>query len=245
MLKDITVPHWVKELSKYSTLASLDANAKEQLKLDLKKFHTDTPKVSVILPAYNEEENIVRTLASFAKMNLKYPTELLVINNNSTDRTQEILDELGVKSFLQPLQGATFARQMGLDNAKGEIFVNGDGDSIYPPQWVNEYADQLLNDSSLTCVYGTYSFLPVYHSRFYLWLYELFAFGVIKMRRNIKQEYLNVLGFNFAFRTQDGKKVGGFNITRKFWQDGWMAMMLMEHGKLKQITGFNAHVWTS
>lgn len=93
----------------------------------IKKF----PKVSVLIPAHNEENNIKNTVNSV--LNLKYPRkklEVIVIDNGSNDRTSKI-----VKSFrkvkLIKLRKASkaYALNKGLEKAKGEIVGILDADS--------------------------------------------------------------------------------------------------------------------
>jgi glycosyltransferase involved in cell wall biosynthesis len=210
----------------------------------LKKYRVDDPEATIAIPVYNEEKSITKTLASFARMQPKYRTELVVVNNNSKDRTKEILASLGVKTIDETRQSISFARQAGLDNAKGKYFLNADGDSIYPDGWIDTYVDALKN-KEVVCVCGTYSFIPGKNSsRFVLAIYEIVTRILFLLRRK-KMDFFNVLGFNFAFRREDGLKVGGFNTTRQRWSDCWMAMALAQFGKIERITDKHVRVWTS
>ena len=73
----------------------------QDLKQKLVRFSSMNPLVSIVIPAWNEEEGILHTLISLAQTNTKYDVELLVINNNSTDGTASLLDFLGVKNILE------------------------------------------------------------------------------------------------------------------------------------------------
>ncbi|HXH19153.1 MAG TPA: glycosyltransferase, partial [Chitinophagales bacterium] len=228
----------------YSDFDRIHPAAREFLREQLKKYQADNPEVTIAIPAYNEEKNIAKTLASFARMNPKYRTELLVINNNSKDRTKEIINSLGVKVIDEPRQSISFARQAGLENAKGKYFLNADADSVYPDGWIDAYVEALSNPQ-VTCVYGTYSFIPSKDSsRFVLATYEAITRLMFLLRRK-KMDFFNVLGFNFAFRRDDGLRAGGFNTTRQRWSDGWMAMTLQQLGRIERITDERARVWTS
>lgn len=239
------IPAWLQKLEDdFSDYENIKPDALESLKEQLKKLRPENPEVTIAIPAYNEEKNIVKTLASFARMNPKYKTELIVINNNSKDRTKEILTLLGVKTIDEPKQSISFARQAGLENAKGKYFLNADADSIYPDGWIDAYVEA-LNNPEVVCVYGTYSFIPGKNSsRFVLAMYEMVTRILFLLRRK-KMDYFNVLGFNFAFRRDDGLKVGGFNTTRQRWSDGWMAMTLQQFGKIERNTKNSVKVWTS
>jgi len=62
--------------------------------------------------------------------------------------------------------------------------------------------------------------------------------------RRKRRGYLNVMGFNSGFRREDALKIGGYNLKRTVWEDGWMAMQLKELGKIQFIKNKNARVWT-
>jgi glycosyltransferase involved in cell wall biosynthesis len=244
MLSKFSTPDWVAFHNfPYENYGSVDKKTMERIRTGLSQFNIKDPEVSIIIPAYNEEKNILHTLSSLSAIRTSYKAELIVVNNNSNDKTQQLLDACGVRSVSEARQGISFARQTGLEHAKGKYILNADSDSIYPSGWVDVYVEA-LKDPSCSCIYGSYSFIPEYFSRFTLANYEIISEFIIGLRR-FHKEFLNVLGFNFAFRKEEAMKVGGFNITRQKWQDGWMAMMLMEEGKLKFIASAHARVWTS
>jgi glycosyltransferase involved in cell wall biosynthesis len=244
MLSKFSTPDWVVFHNfPYENYDSADKKTMERIRTGLSQFLVEDPEVSIIIPAYNEEKNILHTLSSLSAIKTSYKTELIVVNNNSNDKTQQLLDACGVRSVFEPRQGISFTRQTGLERAKGKYILNADSDSIYPSGWVDIYVNALKN-ASYYCVYGSYSFIPEYSSRFTLANYEFITEFILYLRR-FHKEFLNVLGFNFAFRKEDALRIGGFNIQRQKWQDGWMAMMLMKEGKLKFIASSDARVWTS
>jgi len=221
----------------------------DKIKEKLKRFHHDDPEVSIVIPAYNEEKNILKTLSSISELRTSYRTELIVANNNSTDRTQELLDRCGVRSVFVKDQGISYARQGGLEAAKAPIIANADADSIYPPEWLDTIVEP-LHDPSISCSYGTYSFIPGEgNNRFTLGIYETAANAFFAVKRK-QRECVNVMGFNFAYRKADALEVGGFyhQLNRKVTQrseDGWMAMCLTQKGKLYLVESPLARVWTS
>lgn len=240
----LSVPAWVKEILSTYESGKVAPQAVETLKNGLAKYRCDNPEVSIVIPAYNEEKDVMRMLASFARMKTDYKTELIVVNNNSKDRTKEILVSLGVNVIDELRQGISYTRQTGLEQAKGTYLLNADGDSLYPDGWINCYVEALKNEK-VTCVYGTYSFFPSANiSRFELALYEAAARLPLVLRKK-KMNFFNVYGFNFAFRREDGIRVGGFNTQRQRWSDGWMAMMLSQTGNVVNTSDVRARVWTS
>lgn len=224
------------------------------LRQKLGQFRVTDPQVSIIVPAYNEEGTIVRLLRSLGDLKTRYRTELIVVNNNSTDRTQELLDYYGVRSVFVRTQGVAYARQAGLETARGMYIANADADSLYPPTWLDTLIAP-LHDAGVSCTYGTYSFIPgPATSPLQLAFYERSARLAAILRSNYR-EFINVLGFNFAFRRDDALAVGGFNLNAGYQgsrsqangrcEDGWMALCLMQKGKLYRVSSPKARARTS
>src|ERR1041384_3541308 len=84
------------------------------------------PDISIVMPAYNEEENIVPTLASLCNNITNRNVEIIVVNNNSKDKTEELVKACGVTCVLQTIQGITPARNFGLQHARGKYILNAD-----------------------------------------------------------------------------------------------------------------------
>jgi glycosyltransferase involved in cell wall biosynthesis len=245
MMKRFGIPTWLSQHCVGYHPDSPEGNAVlDRVRDGLARFQADDPEVTIAIPVFNEEANLVQTLSSLAALETNLRVQLLVVNNNSTDRTQEILDRCGVKSYFESRQGISYARQTALEHAKGTYYLSADADSIYPATWVDTFVTA-LKDPTVHCVYGRYSFIPSKKSsRFWLALYELTAESFFLFRRQ-KRDYLNVMGFNFAFRRTDGLAVGGFNISRQRWQDGWMALQLGKRGTIKLDRSWRSRVWTS
>lgn len=90
---------------------------------------SETPLISVVIPAYNEEKIIENTLKSIKQQSYKN-YELIVVDNDSTDKTAEIARKYTDKVIWCPRQGfsASAARNEGVKNARGEILVILDAD---------------------------------------------------------------------------------------------------------------------
>lgn len=92
-------------------------------------------KISVIIPAYNEEKYIARCLESLM-IQTKKPDEILVIDNNSTDKTLEIVRKYPVRIVHEQKQGMIEARNRGFNEAAGDIIARCDADTILPSIWI-------------------------------------------------------------------------------------------------------------
>ena len=91
-----------------------------------------TPIYSVIIPAYNEETLLPRTLAMLkrAMSRLEPAGEVIVVDNNSSDRTAEIAREYGARVVTEPVNQISRARNAGARAARGAHFIFLDGDTL-------------------------------------------------------------------------------------------------------------------
>lgn len=111
-------------------------------------------KVSVVIPAYNEEQYIQKCLDGIMAQEVK-PDEIIVVDNNSTDSTAAIVKKYpGVTLVKQPVQGMTPARNKGFDTARYDIIARTDADTIVPPDWVKKIKDAFAKDSKLVAISG-------------------------------------------------------------------------------------------
>ncbi|GAB5556437.1 MAG: glycosyltransferase family A protein [Schleiferiaceae bacterium] len=203
------------------------------------------PMISVSLIAWNEEENLPATLMSLSLQKCKFPFEVLVVNNNSTDDTSGIINAFGIKEVLETKQGYPFARQAGLDAARGKVIVSGDADTLYAEGWVEELAKPLLNDTSVTCTYGRHRALEKDGKYgWQLWIYQWLK-GVSIWMKHPKRPHLNSGGASMAFRKEDTFSFDGFVKEKVRGSDGIMAFNLGKKGKIKMITPARSLIWTS
>lgn len=92
-------------------------------------------KITVIIPALNEEEGIGRVLREIpigTLMAMGYETEVMVIDNGSKDKTGYIAKQNGATVIIQPVRGYGNAYKAGIANSSGDIIVTGDADLTYP-----------------------------------------------------------------------------------------------------------------
>lgn len=208
----------------------------------------DHPEVSVVIPAYNEEKNIIQTLYSLTHNVSSKRVEIIVVNNNSSDNTESIVLATGVRCVTEKKQGITAARNCGLASAKGKYILNADADTIYPKDWIEEMVKPLDNNENVVSVYGRFAFIPIGSTgRFTYFFYEYFADLMRWINKYMKDEAVNVYGFNSGFRREQGLQVEGFNHPPGTNEDGWLALKLRDKlsGKLFYVTNTKALVWTS
>jgi len=100
------------------------------------------PRLSIVIPAMNEEEGIGETLDIIPLKELEslgYPTEVIVVDGESVDRTREIAREKGARVIIEPRKGYGRAYKTGFEAAQGDIIATGDADTTYPFDKLPEY----------------------------------------------------------------------------------------------------------
>lgn len=206
------------------------------------------PDVSIVMPAYNEAENILQTLLSLSNNTSNWSVEIIVVNNNSKDKTEEMVLATGIPCIREMEQGITVARNAGLAVAKGKFILNADADTIYPKDWIEQMVKPLANNENVAAVYGRFSFIPIGNTgRLTYFFYEYFADFMRWLNKTFRDEAMNAYGFNSGFRREQGLSVNGFNHPPGTNEDGWLALKLREkgYGKLHYVTNITALVWTT
>jgi GT2 family glycosyltransferase len=112
----------------------------------------DWPRVSVVVCAYNAAETIGETLEGLTK--LDYPDyEVIVVNDGSTDGTEQIASGYELELISTPNRGLSTARNTGLWRATGEIVAYLDADATPDPHWLR-YLAASFDDQELAAVGG-------------------------------------------------------------------------------------------
>jgi glycosyltransferase involved in cell wall biosynthesis len=105
--------------------------------------------ITVILPTLNEEKGVGKTIDSintdYFKKN-KWNLEIIIVDGDSKDKTQEIAKSKGAKIIIEKRKGYGRAYKTGLKKASGDIIVTGDADATYPFDRVHLYIKQLIDE---------------------------------------------------------------------------------------------------
>jgi len=114
-------------------------------------------KLSVIIPCYNEAQNIKAIVEAVAAVDI--PKEIIVVNDGSTDGTAEVLKELRDKMgiivhFSETNSGKGAAIRTGLNYVTGDIVVIQDADLEYDPQQIPQIIKPII-EGSADVVYGS------------------------------------------------------------------------------------------
>jgi cellulose synthase/poly-beta-1,6-N-acetylglucosamine synthase-like glycosyltransferase len=188
------------------------------------------PKVSVLVAARNEENNIISCLESLNK--LSYPEnklEIIIIDDASTDNTKELVAEfikdkpqfklISLKEDeSQNLKGKTRAMAKGIKISSGEIILTTDADCSVNPLWAETIASYykedvgLVNGFTSQSVSGSFSGMQAID-----FIYLLFiSSGTINLGKPV-----SCIGNNMSFRKKAYEETGGyenlpFSVTEDF-----------------------------
>ena len=202
----------------------------DEIKGKLAAKQCQKPLVSVVVIAYNEERRLPACLWSLSELQSQYPIEILGVNNNSKDRTEEVYKRLGLPYYNEIKQSPGFARQCGLDHAKGKYHFCIDADTFYPSRYVDLMMTKLTR-SNVSCVSSFWSFFPdENHSRFGLFMFELIR-DMFLFVQHFKRPELCVRGMVFAFNAEYAKQVKIRTDIRR-GEDGSLALSLKPFGKI-------------
>lgn len=236
-------PEWMYRQFKFAdnTLLHLIVNSTNE---KFKLLCSDNPLVSVVIIAYNEQDYILRNIISIAQQKCNFPIEIIYVNNNSDDDTQDIINKFHVKSIFEENKGQVFARQAGMVHAKGRFIICGDADTVYPPDWISELIKP-FRDEKIVGSYGRHSF---YSNKKYrplsLVLYESLR-DIVDRVRSINRAPLCVKGMSFAYRRDLAISLESCKISYRGADDGRLARLLEKYGKLYAVYSKKSRVWTN
>ena len=98
-------------------------------------------KITVIIPCLNEEQGIELVLNRMPE----FVDEVIVVDNNSTDRTADVAESLGARVIREDVRGYGRAYKRGFGFATGDVIVTLDGDHSYPPDAISYLLEALLH----------------------------------------------------------------------------------------------------
>jgi cellulose synthase/poly-beta-1,6-N-acetylglucosamine synthase-like glycosyltransferase len=195
------------------------------------RFANITPRVSLIICAYNEENVIHKKIENSLALN--YPKELLeiiVITDGSTDKTPDIVRNYANMNnilFLHLPQraGKSAAMNRAISHATGEILVFSDANALYDPESIRKLVRN-FNDSNVGCVSGRKTVYKskskIYDSERSYWSYETY----IKSIESQINSTVGVVGEIFSIRSELFERIPE-NIIN---DDAYMALRVLRRG---------------
>lgn len=226
------MPNWY---DKYMTVYGRPlSEVPQEIIIDIRerllRMQTSEPLVSIVVIAYNEECRLAACLWSLSELQTKYPIEILGVNNNSKDRTEEVFKSFGLQYYNEVKQSPGFARKCGLDHARGKYYFCIDADTLYPSSYIDLMMG-VLKKQNVSCVSSFWSFFPdENHSSLGLKCYE-FVRDMFLFVQHFKRPELCVRGMVFAFKVDYARQVRIRTDIRR-GEDGSLALSLKKFGKI-------------
>ncbi len=173
--------------------------------------------VSIVVPAFNEEKNIERSITSLLNQDFKGKYEIIVVNDGSTDNTEKTVKEIikksenKIKLLNQPNQGPAAARNAGAKIAKGKIVLFTDSDCVVEKGWIKEMVEPFKN-KEVVGVQGRYK---IYNKESLVARFVQYEIEE-RYQRMEKQKYIDFIGsYSAGYRKDVFLKFGGFDTSFK------------------------------
>ncbi len=187
---------------------------------------SNSPKISVVIPAYNEEKLIEKTLQSLSRQTFKN-FEIIVVDNNSTDKTAAIAKKFGATVIREKKQGAVFAYNTGMQHSSGKIIAVTDADSRPDPYWLEKILNIFQNNKIIAL---TGSVRIDNNSPLIRLIIERMYIAFIRGHFLLRKPHLS--GFNFAVRREFFDKIGGLNTAYRMSPEVNLGLCLQPLGEI-------------
>lgn len=117
----------------------------------------DAPFLSIVIPVYNAEKTISRAISSIVNQPFD-EVEIIIINDGSTDRSLDICqslasDESRIRLYTIENSGVSYARNFGIEQAKGRYITFLDADDYYSDDFLTVITSEIQKDTQIL-IYG-------------------------------------------------------------------------------------------
>ncbi len=186
------------------------------------------PFISVVIPAYNEELYLPFCLDALNKQS--YPRdkfEIIVVDNNSHDKTAAIAKNANAIVITEKKQGHVFSLNTGMQKAKGEIIASTDADTCVDKDWLT-IIERVFENKDVVAVtgiawYNSKSKIKRNLGKYYNYIYFKLHFAVGKP---------SLSGPNFAVRKDAFYKVKGLDTRYRIFSDAELGLRIKSVGKV-------------
>jgi len=205
--------------------------------------------ISVVIAARNEEENIGRLLTSL--VNQSYSMELyevLVVDDRSTDRTAEIVDQFSekwaiiklirIEEYPESYSPKKYALSQAISQSSGEIILLTDADCLVSKYWIESMVSNFRDDISMVAGFSRIH-ISNWKKSSLLNKFEYFDFLMMFMAAAgaiLSGRYFSCSNQNLAYRRKDFLEVGGFEKIKHLLSGDDVNLMQLFRKKKKRIT---------
>ncbi len=186
------------------------------------------PKVSVIVPAFNEEKYITRTLSALVAQD--YPDyEIIIADNASTDDTALLVNAF-IDNHNSPnrriilvselRKGTNYARECARQAATGSVIAQIDADCVPSKFWISKGVAALCGPGARVAVTGPYDYFDGdFYMRHCSLLMQKASYPIINTCVQLAGRAAILIGGNAFIRAQVLEQVGGYNTALTFYGD--------------------------
>ncbi len=178
--------------------------------------------ISIVIPFYNEGNEIPSCLGAFAQQTYTGDFELILVDNGSTDDStaqvqafSQAHPALSVRTITELQPGAAAASQAGFQAATYSLIARTDADTVVDARWLEAIARR-FEDPSVIALCGHVGFRDPAPVQRWLFLEALIEFH---QRLHILMGKPHFWGFNFAVRKEIFQRTGGFNTRLRLAED--------------------------
>jgi peptidoglycan/xylan/chitin deacetylase (PgdA/CDA1 family)/glycosyltransferase involved in cell wall biosynthesis len=191
------------------------------------------PFVSVVIPAYNEEDYLLSCLESIKKQDYAGKYEVIVVDNASTDTTAQIALGWGAKVVYESKRSPACARQKGAEVATAELIAFIDADTQAPTHWLSTIVSRFIRKPEMIAVSGPYAYCDAgKFTKITSYIGNFFSIITDQLFRKVFNKGGAIWGCNFAVRRSAFWKVGGFDTNIKFYGEEYeLSLKLKSAGK--------------
>lgn len=195
-------------------------------------------KLTIVIPVFNEEDYLADCLNSVARQS-DPPDEVIVVNNNSTDRSLKIAKKFSfVKIIHEPKQHQSFAQKAGFDAASGDIIGRIDADTVLPKDWVRAVKQNFASQPNAVALVGS------------AWPYDVqckfLASRIFELYNRLASSAAGsqmLWGANCALRKSAWNKIRRQVLLRgDIWEDFDIALLFSRHGKIDYLPALRVGV---
>jgi len=190
------------------------------------------PSLSVVIPAYNEEEYLPLCLESIKKQDYAAEYEVIVVDNASTDNTAKIALDWGAKVVYESKRSPACARQKGVEAATGEIIAFIDADTQAPACWLSTIVSRFVLEPETVVVSGPYAYCDAGRIAKIASYSNFISIIIDQLFRKVLNKGSAIWGSNFAVRRSALLEVGGFDTSIRFYGEEYeLSLRLKKAGR--------------
>jgi glycosyltransferase involved in cell wall biosynthesis len=191
-------------------------------------------KVSVVIPAHNEEQYLAKTIETILNQDYKN-VEIIVVDNASTDQTFQIASRFPIKVVREDRKGLLWAREKGRQTATGQIIANIDADCLPDVNWISK-ALPYFNNEKVVAVSGPYHYYDADRVfRMVASFCQCFIYPIVNkfLQFPFVSSGAVLIGGNNFIKAQALEKAGGYDTTLVFYgEDTNTAKRISKYGKV-------------